>query len=324
MVVWGGATPSDSNEMHVLDISTPGSEAWTTVTQTNTPAVRSYLTHHMAAKVTASNTIDLYLFGGWGSTRLNDMQRCTFNVNSPGSVTWTALKANGAVGSPSARSGTAMIYDSANNRLIITCGRSETVYLNDVWQYNIATNTFSQISPGGTPPAIRELPNIGYDPVNQRAILIAGWQGNVSNNRNDVYALSLTPASESWTEIRANSTTNQGILAFSSASSAVDTSRNIMIMSTINGFDATDKYVYAFEMNNTSPSAPLGSLMIADDFRARDAPAVAYDSSRGEMVFINGYSAMDDDTTIADGEHVAEICRIITTGRQPSLRRQRA
>ena len=78
-------------------------------------------------------------------------------------------------------------------------------------------------------------------------------------------------------------------------------------MSTINGFDATDKYVYAFEMNNTSPSAPLGSLMIADDFRARDAPAVAYDSSRGEMVFINGYSAMDDDTTIADGEHVAEI-----------------
>jgi hypothetical protein len=307
MVVWGGAIPGDTNEMHVLDVSVPGSEAWTTISQTSAPAARSYITHHMVAKVTASNTIDIYLFGGWGATRLNDLQRCTFNVNSPGSVTWTALKANGAVGSPSARSGTAMIYDSANNRLVITCGRSDSAYLNDLWQYNIATNTFSQISPGGTAPAIRELPSIGYDAVNQRAILVAGWQGNITSNRNDVFSLSLTPVSESWTEIRSNSLTNQGILAFSNASSAVDTSRNLMVMSTINGYDATDKYAYAFDMNDTSPSAPLGSLNVADHFRARDAPSVAYDSSRNEMVFINGYGAMDDDETIGDGEHVAEI-----------------
>ena len=307
MVIWGGATPSDNNEMFTLDLSTPGSEAWATVTQTNTPAVRSYLTHHMISKVTASNTADIYLFGGWGSTRTNDLLRCAFNVDTPGVVTWTTLKANGAAGNPTGRSGTGMIYDSVNDRLVIMGGYTGSSYLADVWQYSISSGSFTQLSPTGTMPAGRELHSIGYDATNQRAIIIGGWQGGVSSNRNDVIQLSLTSGGEAWTTIRSNDTTNQAILAMSSCAAAVDSSRNVLVVAAMNGYDTTTKYVYACDMDNTSGSAPLYSLMVADYMRARDAPASVYNSGRDELLFINGYGAMDDDTTVANGEHVSEI-----------------
>lgn len=307
MVIWGGATPSDSNEMHVLDVTTRGSEAWTTITQTSAPAVRSYITHHMVAKSTASNTNDIYLFGGWGSTRTNDLVRCTFDVNTPTAVTWTTLKANGTAGNPTGRSGTGMVYDSANNRLIITCGYTGSVYLNDVWEYSISGDAFTQLSPSGTAPGGRELLNVGYDSTNQRLLVMGGWQGSAASNRNDVAQLTLTSGTETWTQIKTNDLSNQSVLAFSSGAAAVDTNRNLMVVATFLGYDSTSKYVYAFDMKNTSTTAPLYGLTIVDYFRARDAPAYVYNTTRSEMLFINGYSAMDDDTTIANGEHISEV-----------------
>ncbi|MDX2775977.1 kelch repeat-containing protein [Streptomyces caniscabiei] len=307
MVIWGGAIPGDTNTMAALDLSVPGSETWTAVTQTNTPAARSYLTHHMAAKSVGASASDLYLFGGWGSSRTNDLVKCTFDVNTPTAVTWTTLKANGAAGNPPGRSGTAMIYDSANNRLVITCGYTGSVYLNDTWSYSISGNTFTQLSPGGTAPAIRELPSIGYDTTNQRAVLLGGWQGAATNTRNDIFQLTLTPGSEAWTQLKANDTSNQAILAFSSAAAAVDTDRNLLVVAMLLGYDSTSKYVYCFDMKDTSLTTPLYGLTTVDDFRARDAPGSVYDPTRGEWLLINGYSAMDDDTTISRGEHVSEV-----------------
>lgn len=307
MVIFGGSSPSDLNEMHCLDLSTPGSEAWSTITQTNTPLVRSYLTHHMVAKSTASNTSDIYLFGGWGAARYNDLLRCTFNVNTPTAVTWTTVKANGAVGNPGIRSGAGMIYDSANDRLIITSGYNGTTYLSDVWQFNIATSTFSQITPGGSAPAGRELPSIVYDSVNQRAILMAGWQGNINNSRNDVYELSLTSGTETWTSLRANDLSNQSFLAYSSGAAAINTDRNVMVIATMNGYDSTVKYVYALDLATTTTSATVRSLNVIDHFRARDAAATTYDSSRGEVILVSGYGTMDDDTTITRGDHLSEV-----------------
>ncbi len=307
LIIWGGAIPGDTNTMAVLDISTPGSEAWSAITQTNTPAARSYITHHMVAKSTGAGTADIYLFGGWGASRTNDLLRCTFDVNTPTAVTWTTLKANGAVGNPTGRSGTAMIYDSANDRLVITCGYSGSVYLNDAWAYGISGGAFAQLSPGGTAPAIRELPSIGYDVVNQRAIVMGGWQGSATNNRNDIFQLSLASGSETWTQIKTNDLNNQGVLAFSNGAAAVDSDRNFMIVATQLGYDSTSKYVYAFDMNDTSASAPLYGLTTVDFFRGRDAPGYVFNSVRNEWLLINGYSAMDDDTTISHGEHISEI-----------------
>jgi hypothetical protein len=307
MIVWGGASPTDQNEMHSLDLTIPGSEAWTTITQTSAPAARDYITHHMTSKSTASNTNDIYLFGGWASNRANDLQRCTFDVNSPGAVTWTTLKADGTAGNPSARSGACMVYDAANNRLIITSGYTGSAYLSDVWQYSIAANTFTQLTIGGTAPGGRELANIGFDSTNQRAIIAGGWQGAVTNNRNDIIQLSLTSGSETWTQLKSNDLNNQGVFPFSSGAAAVDTSRNLLVIGMLSGYDSTDKYVYAYDMSDVSTSGTLYGLTIVDYMRTRDAPAFTYNTSRGEMLLINGYSAMDDDATITRGEHVSEV-----------------
>lgn len=306
-IIWGGAAPGDSNTMSVLDVSTPGSEAWSSVTQTNTPAARSYLNHHMVAKTVSASSADIYLFGGWGTTRTNDLVKCTFSVNTPTAVTWTTLKADGTAGNPSGRSGTGMVYDSANDRLIITGGYTGSSYLNDVWQYSISGNTFTQLSPGGSAPGNRELACIGYDSVNQRALVIGGWQGSASSNRNDIQQLSLTSGSETWTQIKSNDLNNQGVLAFSNGAAAVDTARNIFAVATFLGYDSTSKYVYAYNMNDTSVSGQLYSLTVVDDFRARDAPGYVFNTARNEWVLINGYSAMDDNATISHGEHVSEI-----------------
>lgn len=307
MVVWGGASPSNLNEMHTLDITTPGSEAWATVTQTNTPAVRSYISQTMTTKVTATNTTDIYLFGGSSAALVNDLQRCTFDVNTPTAVTWTALTADGAAGSPSRRSGAGMIYDSANNRLIVTSGYNGSAYLSDVWQYSISGAAFTQITPTGTTPGGRQVFNIAYDSTNGRALIAGGWQGSTSTNRNDVIQLSLTSGSEAWTQIKSNDLDNQGILAFSSCASAVDTSRNMFVFATQYGYDGNNKYAWAFNMNDTSTTAPMYGLTTVDYFRGRDAPSCVYDSDRNEWLLIGGYSAMDDDATISRGEHVADV-----------------
>ncbi len=310
MVIWGGTTSSASlNEMQLLDVTTLGSEAWSTINQTNTPSIRCYLTHHMVAKQTSTSTFDIYLFGGYNSsTYYNDLYKCTLNLDSPTAVTWTTLKANGAVGNPTVRQGTCMIYDSANDRLIITCGYSGSVYLNDTWQYSISGDAFTQLSPTGTAPTIRNMANIGYDSTNQRAILIGGWQGSIATSFNDVQQLSLTSGAEAWTQIRASSSTNQGVAAFSNGAAAVDSSRNILVVATEYCYDGTNKYVYAFDMRNTSTTTALVyGLTIIDYWRGRDAPANVYNSSTGEYLIFNGYSDMDDDATSARGEHVSEI-----------------
>lgn len=306
MIIWGGATPTNVSEMHSIDLTTPGSESWTTITQTNTPSARSSITHHLVAKPAVS-TADLYLFGGNGASRTNDLLRCTFDVNAPTAVTWTTLKSNGAAGNPSVRSGTGMIYDTANDRLIITAGYNGTTYLSDVWQYSISSNTFTQLTVGGTTPGARELHSIGYDPVNQRAILIGGWQGASTNCRNDIVQLSLSSGSETWTILKSNDLNNQNLFAFSNAAAAVDSSRNILVIATMLGYDGTTKYVYAFNMNDTSTNGTIYGLTTVDFFRARDAPAYVFNTARSEFVIINGYSAMDDDGTIARGEHVSEV-----------------
>ena len=307
MIIWGGAVPGDSNQMNVLDVSIRGSESWTTVTQTNAPAARSYITHHMVAKSASASTANLYLFGGWGATRTNDLVTCVFDVNTPAAVTWTTLKANGAAGSPTGRSGTGMIYDAANDRLVITCGYSGSAYLSDTWQYDLTSNTFTQLSPTGTTPVGRELLGIGYDSVNQRVLIMGGWRGSNATNRNDVQQLSLSAGTEAWTQIKSNDLNNQSILAFSSGAAAVDTVRNLMVIGTMYGYDSTNKYVYCLDLNNTSASAPVYGLTTVDYLRARDAPGYVYNDARDEFVLINGYSAMADDTTIATGEHISEV-----------------
>lgn len=309
---WGGSTGSDNNALSIANCTDPTvNTVWTPVTQTSAPAVRSYITHHLVAVKTGANTFDVYLFGGWGSARYNDIAKVSLNLASavPTALTWTTLKANGTAGNPTIRSGAMCFWDEVNNRIVIVGGYSGTAYLNDVWAYSIAGNSFSQLSPTGTAPDARELPSGGYDPTSQKLVFFGGWRGSATTNKNDIVQLDFSSdINGAWTTLRANDTTNQDHYAFSSGAACYDSKRRIIVEFGQNGYDATDKYVYAYSF--TKGTDHLWGLNVQDDFRARDAPSMVYNSTRGEYVLMCGYSNMTNDEVNAsatNGDHMNEV-----------------
>lgn len=188
-ITWGGYVSGDTSEMWALDLTTPGSEAWISITQTGTPTARSYITRMMVSTPVTGQASQnyVYLFGGYaGASRINSLERCTFNVNTPNAVTWTTLKANGAAGNPGIREGAILDYKASTGKFYLYGGYSGSAVYNDFWEYDIAGNTWTQITPSGTAPTGTSLGTGGYDPVNNRFWFAAGWQNSQTTTRNHV------------------------------------------------------------------------------------------------------------------------------------------
>src|SRR3989304_1860788 len=90
------------------------------------------------------------------------------------------------------------ILDEANNRLILFGGFNGRAYFNDVWAMSLAhgSEAWTKISPEGILPAPRGQHTAIYDSVNDRMIVFGGHSPYY--NWNDVWALSLTPGSQTW------------------------------------------------------------------------------------------------------------------------------
>lgn len=310
MVIWGGNTGTDTNEMHYLDVTTPGSEVWGTITQTSAPTARSYISHHMVATPVSGDTSQnyVYLFGGWATARENQLVRCTIDVDSPGTCTWTTLKATGTAGNPNARSGCLMDYKASTGKLYIYGGYDGTTYLNDFWEYDIAGNTFTQITVSGTAPTGTELLDGGYDAVNNRFWFTAGWQGAASNMRNHIGYISSVGSSPSYVEVRAHDADNQAYASHASAGSTIDTKRNWLVMHSMQTFDSTERYNYIIDLNDgITSNKPVYGMNDGDFMGARDAPASVWNPDRSEFLVINGFAQMGNETTIAQGTHVSEV-----------------
>jgi hypothetical protein len=315
LINFGGSTAAgaDDGTLNICEVSTPGSEVWTVVTQTNAPAARSYMMNHLVIVPTSTTAADVYIFGGWGSARFNDLYKFSLNMAStvPTTVTWTTLKANLTAGNPQIRSGAFVVYDSNNARLLICAGFDGTTYFNDIWQYSIAGNAFTQLTATNTYVG-RELPSGGYDVNNKRIILFGGWtSATAATGRNDVIQIDLTtPNTPVNSTLKINDGTNADTVGFSSGGSTVDTDKQLIVQWGQNAVDTTDKYTYAFDLSSTAATNNhLYGLNVQDHFRGRDAPAYCYDPNQGVLAIINGFTGMDDDTTasIPNGDHHNEF-----------------
>jgi N-acetylneuraminic acid mutarotase len=66
----------------------------------------------------------------------------------------------------------------ATHRLIMFGGYDGTTpYLNDTWAYGSATNTWTELNPGGSVPSARVVSAMVYDSLDGRVILFGGWDG---------------------------------------------------------------------------------------------------------------------------------------------------
>ncbi len=112
-----------------------------------------------------------------------------YALSLSGGPVWTKLAPTGSL--PTARAGHLALYDPERDRMVVFGGRRYGGFLNDVWTMSLGANpAWSQLSPSGPLPGVREgSPGI-YDPNGDRLLAFGGWDGSVV--RNDLWALPLS------------------------------------------------------------------------------------------------------------------------------------
>jgi len=118
-------------------------------------------------------------------------------------ATWNEITITSA--KPLPRGGASAIYDPIGDRVILFGGWSGVSYdsLNDTWEFNLTSSTWSEITTTGALPPERVAHVAVYDSLLHRMIIFAGsnwWQ----TWYNDVWALDLT--SHKWEELQTSST----------------------------------------------------------------------------------------------------------------------
>lgn len=132
------------------------------------------------------------LFGGTDGIvpDLND----TWSYN-PATNTWTKLKPSGHI--PPGRGCHAMVYDSAEGKVILFGGWEENSDLCDTWAYDPAANTWTDLNPSGQVPAARGRHAMVYDSADHQ-VLMFGGSGTAYFSDTWVY----DPAANTWTNLK--------------------------------------------------------------------------------------------------------------------------
>jgi hypothetical protein len=125
----------------------------------------------------------MIIYGGQTSGPRGDIWAFDLAQNS-----WTDLT---PPNSPAGRWFSTNIYDAVNDRAIIFGGGfGGGSVTNEVWAFDLAQNSWQQLSPSGTPPAAREGAVAIYIRSEARMVIFGGL-GNVYFN--DVWSLNLSP-----------------------------------------------------------------------------------------------------------------------------------
>jgi D-alanyl-D-alanine carboxypeptidase/D-alanyl-D-alanine-endopeptidase (penicillin-binding protein 4) len=169
-----------------LNVSTP-TESWTKLT--NGPvAGRQY---PKATYVPSSGK--MYYWGGSDSAaRRND-----FAIYDTIANTWSTLTTAGA---PVARLGHAQVLSQDGTKIYMYAGSGSAARLNDIWQYDIASNVWTAFAPTGAKPDIRSLP-CGVATRFNTLIFFGGSQG-FTKFFNDVWKFDLTTGQ--WSQVSPN------------------------------------------------------------------------------------------------------------------------
>ncbi|MGH9851961.1 MAG: Kelch repeat-containing protein [Blastocatellia bacterium] len=188
MVIFGGGTPFDTNEVWVLtDANGIGSPVWQQLAPSGAPPPPRGA---IASAVYDPFTNRLIVVGGrsgaGGGTAFNDVWILSNANGLGGTPVWTQLAPSGLP--PAPRGGHSLVYDRNANRVIIFGGGTGDLntYFNDVWVLTNANGT------GGVPAWIQLTP-ISGSPL-PRYIFVAGYSAQ-SNRMAVTMGASLQPDS---------------------------------------------------------------------------------------------------------------------------------
>ncbi|HUT81063.1 MAG TPA: kelch repeat-containing protein [Candidatus Bathyarchaeia archaeon] len=112
----------------------------------------------------------IILFGGGGDNSQGALE--TTWLYSSQSQSWTALS---NISSPEARSNHRMVYNSISKKVILFGGKSlsTSYFINDTWEFDPATNEWSELHPAVS-PSVRAAHGMYFDPVFNEIVLFGG------------------------------------------------------------------------------------------------------------------------------------------------------
>jgi hypothetical protein len=193
-IVFGGQNPgtnSNLNDLWLVGTGTDKHITDTSMTANGTAPASRF--GHVATYDPNTNRMTVF-GGGLGTpgTCTNDVWVLDGANGHGGSPTWLPVSPSGIL--PSPRVHAASAYDPATNSLIVFGGNNcSKSYFNDVWVLSNAngeggTSAWTNLSPSGTPPSVRESAAVAYDSTNN-VLVIYGGDGN-SVDFGDVWTLS--------------------------------------------------------------------------------------------------------------------------------------
>jgi hypothetical protein len=209
---------------------------------------------------------------------------------------WALVSPNGGV--PSARGGHAMVYDSTHGRMVMFGGGSPAGNLNDVWEFNVATRTWTNVTPSSGPaPAPRVGHAMAYDPVRDKIVMHGGSTAPFAHP-GDTWEWDTV--NRSWTYMP-NGGIGGGIGLLGPAMS-FDPNRNQIVLFGGRRTGCCDARTYAWNGNSWIDISPANSPS------GRAYHMMATDTARSKIVLFGGWQQnLLQDTWEWDGNSWTEI-----------------
>jgi hypothetical protein len=256
MIIFGGTNGGCTNDTWVLTNANGngGASAWIQLSTTGgPPPARENFT---AVYDTGSNTMTI--FGGDNCFSGQEDVWVLSNANGEGGTpTWTQLAPTGTP--PSGNQNATAVYDSNNKVMIVFGGHATNVQNSDTNVVSTLSNAngaggapaWTQLSPGGTPPAVRDNQSAVYDQVHNRMTIYGGGSNGtilgdtwVLSDANGLggspawtpigQALNVYPNARSGAHAVYNPTTNKMIIFGGAGISGVE-STEVWVLSKANG-----------------------------------------------------------------------------------------
>ena len=272
VILFGGDDGSHDDETWVYNLT---DNTWTNMNPSTKPSARA--SHSMVYDSAHDKVI---LFGGYDGGGWDD-ETWVYNLTDN---TWTNMNPSTK---PSARDSHSMVYDSADDKVILFGGYDAIGRNDETWVYNLTDNSWTNMNTSHNPGA-RFIHSMAYNSAHDKVILFGGYDDDASDDETWVYNLT----DNSWTNMNPSTSPSER----RRHSMVYDSARDKVIL--FGGYDNTvsDNEMWAYNLTENSWINMNPSTKPSERYES----SMVYDSTHDKVILFGGYDAIgrDDETWV--------------------------